>query len=93
MRQAAVGAIAGIGLLFLGGAFVAFSAAEYLGSPQTLDSFSGNPVFTVDGRLVQYPVWTLDALTVGMLAAGLVVFAASLVLMAITWRPQRVPVH
>lgn len=93
MREAAVGAMLGVGLMLLGGAFAAFSAAQYLGSPQMLDSFSGDPVFTVDGQLVQYSAWTLDPLTVAMLGAGLVVFAASLVLMAIAWKPRRVPVY
>ncbi len=89
MRPSRIGAFVGGGLLLLGGALLGVSAAEYLSSPQPLDSFSGNVVFTVNGRLVQYPSWAPDAPTVLLVGAGLVVLAVSLILTALAWGPRR----
>ena len=93
MHPSRVGALVGAGLVLLGVILMAVSSAEYLGSPQALDSSSGNVVFSVNGQLVQYPEWTPDPLTVLLLGAGLVVVASSLVLAAVTWRPRPARVY
>ena len=93
MRPVGVGAIIGAGLLLLGGALLGASAVTYLGSPEPLDSFSGSVVFTVNGQLVQYSPWIPDTLAVLLLAAGLVMLVASLVLTAVVWGPRRERVY
>jgi hypothetical protein len=91
-RPAWFGILAGVALLVIGGGMLALSVAAYLGSPRALNSASGDVVFTVDGRLVQYPPWVAGP-ELSVLVVGIIVLTASLVLAAITWKPRRPRVY
>lgn len=92
LRPAWLGILAALALLVVGGGMLALSVARYLGSPQPLNSASGYVVFTVDGRLVQYPPWVAGP-ELTLIAVGIVVLAASLVLAAVTREPRRPRVY
>ena len=80
---------AGVVVLLVGCAVLAFTIIDYVGSPLAISSTSGLSVFSdADGELVSYPYFEPGPGVALITTGGVTVFAA-LFLLAILWRGRK----
>lgn len=81
---------AGVFIMTLGCAVLAYAVTDYLDSPLAISSTAGLPVFrSADGSLVSYDYFQ-PGIGPSIITAGILLVFASLFPLAVLWRGRRV---